>query len=378
MRSDPSRQETGAAALFAPGAYISGLDGLRAVAVLLVLVGHLGFEKLIPGGLGVTVFFFISGFLITTLLTREARAYGTISISKFYMRRIIRLYPELILLIVLGGAVGLFLYHGVRPIDVAGALGYFTNYLVLHDEVSGVGPGPRWPHLWSLAVEEHFYLTFPLLMWASWRRRGLFAAVLGLVCVAALAWRFHVHAAGAPFGLSQDVAQPYTALASEARIDSIAYGCLASLLFQQAGEGLSRRPTLALAAGVAGAAGLLFSLAWRDEVFRYTWRYSLQGLALTGCFIGLYLTPAGAWIRRAILDQPLMRRLGALSYGAYLWHMEIVLACGAWAGRAPLDLPLSQKVALTLAGAVLSFLLAEASLRAVAPVQRLRHQLFSR
>ena len=66
----------GPPALFARGAYISGLDGLRAVAVLLVLVGHFGLENVVPGGLGVTVFFFISGFLITTLLTREAHAHG--------------------------------------------------------------------------------------------------------------------------------------------------------------------------------------------------------------------------------------------------------------------------------------------------------------
>lgn len=367
--------QDGPHALFAPGAYISGLDGLRAMAVLLVLVGHFGLENLVPGGLGVTVFFFISGFLITTLLTRETRAHGDISIGKFYMRRALRLYPELLLLVVVGGAVGLS-YHAVRPIDVAGALGYFTNYLVLKDEATG--GGSRWPQLWSLAVEEHFYLTFPLLMWASWRRQRLFAAALLLLCAAALAWRFHLSATGAPFGLPQaGAALPYTSVASDARMDSIVYGCLASLLFQHAGQSLAARPRLSLALGVAGGAGLLFSLVWRDPVFRETWRYSLQGLALAAAFVGLYATSPGAWIRTRLLDHPLPRRLGVLSYGAYLWHMEIVLACGAYVG-APADLPPLTKLFLILGGTLLSFLLAELSFRAVAPVQRLRHRLFAR
>lgn len=365
----------GPPALFARGAYISGLDGLRAVAVLLVLVGHFGLENVVPGGLGVTVFFFISGFLITTLLTREAHAHGDISIGKFYMRRALRLYPELLLLVGVGGVVGL-LYHAVRPIDVAGALGYFTNYLVLHDEATG--GGPRWPQLWSLAVEEHFYLSFPLLMWASWRRQRLFAGVLILVCLATLAWRFHLSSTGAPFGLPQaGAALPYTSLASDARLDSIVYGCLASLLFQHAGHGLAARPGLSLALGAAGAAGLLASLIWRDALFRETWRYSLQGLALVAAFIGLYATAPGAWIRATLLDHPLPRRLGVLSYGAYLWHMEIVLACGAWAG-APAALAPAPKLLLIVGGTLLSFLLAELSLRAVAPVQRLRHKRFGR
>lgn len=367
--------QAGPPTLFARGAYISGLDGLRAIAVLLVMVGHFGLENVVPGMLGVTIFFFISGFLITTLLTREAQAHGDISVGKFYMRRALRLYPELLLLVVLGGSVGL-LYHAVRPIDVAAALGYFTNYLLLHEEATG--GAVRWPQLWSLAVEEHFYLTFPLLMWATWRRPRLFAALLASICVATLAWRFHVSQFGAPFGLLQAGANlPYTSLASDARIDSIVYGCLASLMFRRWGDHLAAEPWLALAIGAAGGAGLLLSLVWRDPAFRETWRFSLQGLALAATFVGLYATPLGAWVRKRLLDHPLPRRLGVLSYGAYLWHMEVVVACVAWVG-APVDLPPVQKLGLVVVGTLVSFLLAELSLRAVAPAQRLRHRLFAR
>lgn len=355
-----------------PDGYISGLDGLRAVAVSMVLVGHFGFENLIPGGLGVTIFFFISGFLITTLLMREARAHGTIRVGGFYLRRALRLYPELVLLVVIGGTAGLA-YHAVRPIDVAGAFGYFTNYLVLHDEAHG--GGSRWPHLWSLAVEEHFYLTFPLLVWAAWRRTRQLSVVLIAVCLLSLAWRWRLAMLGAPFGLPQMGAElPYSALASEARIDSIAYGCLTSLLLRDVGAWL-RSSWLAYGLGLFGLAGLLLSLLWRDELFRLTWRYSLQGLALMGCFVGLYATQLGASVRYGLLDQPLVKRLGVLSYGAYLWHMEIVLACGAFMGRAPLDLPLKQKLMLTIGGVVVSFLLAQASFWMTAPARKLRAQL---
>ena len=130
------------------------LDGLRAISVLMVIVGHFGFGSIVPGGLGVTIFFFISGFLITTLMLREARAFGHIAVGQFYIRRALRLQPELWALLVMSGIGGAL--FGLRPsgLDFIGGFFYLTNYAEQGLLTGGLLPYMRWPQLWSLAVEE--------------------------------------------------------------------------------------------------------------------------------------------------------------------------------------------------------------------------------
>ena len=181
--------------------YIPGLDGLRALAVIAVLLYHAG-PRWAPGGfLGVEVFFVISGYLITSLLLAEWRQRGRIDLAAFWVGRARRLLPALYVLLVVTLAFAvLFLPEEVAGLrlDALAAVGYVTNwYLVLGQEsyFEAVGRPSLLQHLWSLAIEEQFYLLWPLLFAAGmslgtrrwWRRRLLLAALAALVGAAASA-----------------------------------------------------------------------------------------------------------------------------------------------------------------------------------------------
>lgn len=345
--------------------YVAGLDGLRAVSIALVMVGHAGWERIVPGGLGVTVFFFVSGFLITTLLLAEQARTGTVAVGAFYGRRFLRLAPELYGMILLTTLLGPLYGAPAAARDVAAGAGYVTNYLY-----AWTGGGLRWSHLWSLAVEEHFYLTFPWLFLLLRRRRRTLLAALLAVCGAALAWRTATHLMGAP--------ETYTYAATECRLDSIAWGCAAAVAFGLYGGRWTRRPGAALVAGGIGAALLLASLVVRDPTFRETARYSLQGLGLAGVFAALFLHPLGDRLRRTALEWAPLRDLGRRSYGAYLWHFEL-LALATWAGWAPDGLAVGPHLLLTAALFPATWVLAWASEHAfLRPARAVRRRLGSR
>src|SRR4029077_12459985 len=152
---------------------IPSLDGLRAISILIVLVSHAGYGTVVPGGLGVTIFFFLSGYLITTLLLDENKRSGRINIGKFYLRRVFRLFPPLLVTLVIAYslvALGL-LDGGISWAGVLAQLLYFANYYGLFFDpgnTTAAGTGI----LWSLAVEEHFYMVYPAVL------VGLFALSL--------------------------------------------------------------------------------------------------------------------------------------------------------------------------------------------------------
>jgi peptidoglycan/LPS O-acetylase OafA/YrhL len=162
-------------AAFVPSAgfHVPSLDGLRAVSFLIVFAAHAGAE-LVPGGFGVTVFFFLSGYLITTLLRLEGEKTGRHSLRHFYFRRLLRIWPPFY--IVLLGAVALrqsgFLRAdtALEAHAVASQLLHFSNYWIATHGWGGVAVGTG--VYWSLAVEEHFYVAFPALF-ILLDRRGL-------------------------------------------------------------------------------------------------------------------------------------------------------------------------------------------------------------
>lgn len=296
---------------------IPGIDGMRAVSVTIVLFAHYGFERLIPGGLGVTAFFFISGFLITTLMLRESADTGRIAIPAFFARRLLRLQPELIAFVLISGfAIGLI--DGIPKLgDFLAAFFYVSNYyqlVVLHSDPTAWF---RWPHLWSLAVEEHYYFTYPFVFAAFFAVPRRFLAVLVGICVVALAYRLTL----AHFG----VGARYLYEATEARIDSIVYGCLGAMLLWHKGPAIGRIVgKLGLLPVLVGIGLLVFTLLYRDEHFRNTVRYSVQGLAFILIFIGFYAGQGGQIFTR-VLDLPVLRWMGRMSYAAYLWHLEPAL-----------------------------------------------------
>src|SRR5690242_7033616 len=152
-------------------ARIPSLDGLRAVSIMLVLLGHLAGTENSPADLkfltnyanfGVRVFFVISGFLITGLLLKEHAYSGRIDLRQFYVRRFYRIVPAAYAFLIV---MVISAHHSLRPRDIALGFLYLTNYVYPRPWVLG--------HLWSLAVEEQFYLLWPLLLVCFFRRRRL-------------------------------------------------------------------------------------------------------------------------------------------------------------------------------------------------------------
>jgi len=204
-----------------PFFHIPSLDGIRAFAFFLVFVGHIGLGRVVPAGFGVTIFFFLSGYLITTLLRREYDSYENLDLKKFYTRRALRIFPPYYL--VLLGAVGLsILGFATSRIDfhpVMAQIFYYTNYWILsygeHGQAEGTGP------FWSLAVEEHFYLVFPLIYLAMRRLkltgRQQLIVLLGM-CALVLLWRCFL-----VFVLHTPSSSIY--VRTDTRFDSLLYGC---------------------------------------------------------------------------------------------------------------------------------------------------------
>ncbi|QGM99226.1 acyltransferase family protein [Methylocystis parvus] len=328
---------------------IPNLDGLRALAVLLVMLSHYGLGDWIPGAFGVTIFFFISGFLITTLLLRELAARRRVSLRNFFLRRFLRLQPELLAYLTLSAAIG-SLYIGVpRRLDFLTAILYVANYT---EAFSSIGLFPlelRWPQLWSLAVEEHFYLLFPICFFRFGPDGVQRLCIPFLLLI--LSWRIVLAAAGAP--------AEYLYVATDTRIDSIAYGCLVALTLWREPEILrimNRWTSIGLvAAGLIVAATFAVRAPW----FRETFRYSLQGVALSVGAVAM-LTARGLRAS-AFLRRPTMRWMGRMSYGAYLWHLEPRHIFDCVTGEAAANLPLGEAVILSSIGVPITFLIAALS-----------------
>lgn len=302
---------------------IPSLDGIRALAVTIVLFGHTRVSHLIPGGFGVTIFFFLSGLLITTLLLREAGRYGSISLKAFYIRRLLRLSPPLFITLALVYlAVALGWHQGqLDPLAMLSQVFYFYNYYAAWAANPTEG-AHGFNVLWSLAVEEHFYLLFPpfLILWLkgvvkTWH----FLVLLALFCLWRLVqWHvFHVEA--------NDIY-----MRSDTRFDSILWGCLLAIL-QGSGRADRLFPDRAWPrAGIlaVAAAVLIFCLAVRNPAFRETWRYTLQGIALMPFFHYAVRRPD------LILFRPLnwhpVALVGSLSYSVYLIHYVLLIAFEAY------------------------------------------------
>jgi peptidoglycan/LPS O-acetylase OafA/YrhL len=273
----------------------------------------------IPGGFGVTVFFFLSGFLITTLLRVEFDKRGRISFSHFWIRRSLRILPPLYL-VLLGTIVATAVFYPpgtlTLPAVAARAL-QFTNYwIIFRGDFGGpIGTGVYW----SLAVEEHFYLLFPFLYLVMRRLRlpsyrqaliiwGFCVLILLWRCV--LVWMFHA-----------SVNRTY--LSSDTRIDGILFGCALAVW---------RNPTIdpidlnelrwKYVYAPASVLLLLICLFMRNEPFRETARYSLQGVALTFIFIAAIRFPQ--WPPFRFLNWPPFAFIGVLSYSLYLMHYAVI------------------------------------------------------
>lgn len=303
------------------------LDGLRAISVLMVMVSHCGFANLIPGGFGVTVFFFISGLLIGRQLLAEREATGSIDLRRFAIRRLLRLYPPLLVAIVVSVPAFLTLGGTVTSAQLLSALLYMSNYAEL---VFGWTADPATRHgpldiLWSLAVEQHFYLLAPpLLLILPRRARSVLVGLIGLILTVAV-WRAIIASScqHSAIGICVGGLPDRIEAASDTRVDSLLYGVLLAAL-------LNVYPRCANLTGFAtGIACLLGSLAWRDPLFRETFRYSLQGIGLLFSVAATLFVPSLGILRR-LLATPAMKLVGRLSYSLYLTHWALIVCALQW------------------------------------------------
>jgi len=299
--------------------YIFGLDGLRLFAVLIVIFRHFHVSDSVPGGFGVSVFFFISGFLISRLLLAEEYRFSRpIAIRSFYIRRFIRLLPPLLLM----GAVSVPVLYLLEPesfsvLQIVLSFTYFGNILGIGQLLWGwpVGYEALGP-LWSLAVEEHFYLLLPaaLLVFRSFRSR------VGLVVVAIaapLVLRIVVFALFDPF-LADRINYNFTFT----RIDAIAWGVLLTLLLDSR---KLRPPTTALAGHfcvIGGSVFMLASMVHWTEAYEVVWKYTFQSVAIGIFIFGTIFAPNYGWLRGVLEFRP-VKHLGRISYELYLWHLPV-------------------------------------------------------
>jgi peptidoglycan/LPS O-acetylase OafA/YrhL len=338
------------------------LDGLRAVGVLLVMVEHLrafafpSSRLLPPGGyIGVDVFFVLSGYLITSLLLSERESTGRVSFRGFYRRRAFRLFPALgaFMLVQAAGAA----VTGQRLRDEVhfwiGATTYTTNWLMARGWSVPANTG----HLWSLAVEEQFYLVWPLVLVLATKRWGPRSvgpvAVVGIgIALASRTYLEHRWGAG----------YPNVYLHTETRLDGLLLGALLAWALAQ-GWRPSRRA--ARAAGWAGLAALLAFVAWTNPTDGFLYArggYTLLALAAAAVILAAL---DETWWPSRILAMRLPAAIGRLSYSLYLWHFLVLFLLLATLRDLPEPVAIAVFAAASFVPATISYRYVETPFRAL-------------
>ncbi len=300
-----------------------GLDGLRALAVLAVLAFHTG--ALSAGWIGVDLFFCLSGYLITGLLIVEGERTGSISLLEFWRRRARRLVPGLVLLLAFVVVVGWMAPDGwsvPSRADVTGTLTYTANWTHLaadHGYFEQFSAPSPLEHTWSLAVEEQFYVLWPLLFVVAWRirrRTGVVVLAASVVILGAVAQVL--------FGLtSTGFDRAY--LGTDTRAPAFALGALLVVLADRGGA-----PTrVARAITPAGLALLVLASTLLDGDARWTYTGGLLAVSAIGAVTvwSAARLPASALSLRMLSWRPLTL-IGRWSYGVYLFHWPIALVVG--------------------------------------------------
>lgn len=302
-----------------------GLDGVRALAVLSVLFFHEGLPWIHGGFLGVDIFFVLSGYLITDLLAVRFGKTGKIGLGTFYQRRARRLLPPLALMLVIVTAAVVVLEPqqraALRP-ALLGAVTYTSNWWQAFAHLSyfqQYGPPPPLQHLWSLAVEEQFYLIWPLIL------ALVLLAIRKPVLRSLVAWAGAAASAYAVYAIYVPAKDPSLVYyGTDTHASGLMIGAALALTFPLAKVATAAKKYL-LPLDIAGLIGLL-ALAWMAWDFsgsdRFVYPY---GLVLAGLAAGALVLAATApgRIGRA-LSVPPLRWLGVRSYGIYLWHWPVI------------------------------------------------------
>ena len=312
--------------------YRPDIDGLRAVAILSVVAFHLSPEKLPGGFVGVDIFFVISGFLISSILFKSLKT-GGLSFRDFYVHRIRRIFPALVLVLVCSALYGWF---RLMPSEykqlgrhLTSSAAFFQNFRLRSESGYFDTDSDLKPllHLWSLSIEEQFYLLFPALLWGAWRLKiNLLLMVLGL---AGISFILNVHA------VSRDAVAAF--FLPQNRFWELLAGALLAYFTGQHATGVRTRPDAGLPEGSAssiagvlilrnlvswlGAGLILVSVALIGKSMAFPgW------MALAPVLGGVLIIQAGpgAWVNRRLLSARPMVWVGLISYPLYLWHWPLI------------------------------------------------------
>lgn len=322
--------------------YIASLDGLRALAVVAVICYHLDLKFALGGLLGVTVFFVLSGYLITGLLMAELEETGTVNLPQFWLRRVRRLFPAIVLVVVVVTALCVIFNHPLltklRP-DVGPSLFWFQNWWYVFRGLSyfeSLGDPSPLTHFWSLAIEEQFYLVWPILLLLVSKlgasktiiRRG--CLVLAVVS-AALMWVLY-----SPL---EDPTRVY--YGTDTRACSLLIGAWLSLFWP--GQALTEHGTRNVPSrvvnfldiiGVLALAGIIGMMAFIDGFSGFMYHGGIIICSvLTAVLIAVLVHPRSRLAKFASL-KPFVW-VGQRSYGIYLWHYPIILLLKPLNGPGP-------------------------------------------
>jgi len=337
--------------------YVPGLDGLRALAVLAVVVYHANREWLGGGFLGVEVFFVISGYLITLLLIAERERTGKVSLSKFWLRRAKRLLPALFTLL-----IGITVYSalfdkdrlGMLRGDVVAGFFYVSNWFQVWSGSSYTDSFAFAPlrHLWSLAVEEQYYIVWPLIMYVLLRRMGSRTLPLLGLCFTAIAVGIGVYTAfvfrAGPIDSFSKTPEQYMSIFGHRvlRTDFLYLGTLTRSTGLFLGAGLAalwrpwslRRGTAASRATVLDIIGVaslvaLAAMCWKfrevvttdagTEGYALLYRGGLIAVGIATVLVIATVTHPRSLLGKYVIGTPVLVWIGKRSYGLYLYHWTI-------------------------------------------------------
>lgn len=324
--------------------YMPGLDGLRAMAVLGVIAYHLNLS-FAPGGLlGVGVFFVLSGYLITDLLVAEWTAHGRLDLKNFWLRRARRLLPGLLLmLIVVVAWVTLFATTELSTLrgDVLAAVLYISNWWLIFHHVSyfaSFGPPSPLGHLWSLAVEEQFYLLWPLILGLTLRltrRRGW---LVGLSVIGAIASALAMAVLYQP---GTDPSRVY--YGTDTRAFALLIGAALAFMWpsKKLSTNISRWSRFLI--DVIGTLSLLsiIYMMWKTNEYQpFLYRGGLVLLSVLTAAAVMALAHPASRLARVLGWKPL-RWLGVRSYGIYLWHYPVIVLTNPAVNTSGVNVPLA-------------------------------------
>ena len=313
--------------------YITGLDGIRAIAVIMVLAYHLKLALFKSGFLGVTVFFILSGYLITGILISEVEEEGTIDLKNFWLRRIRRLVPAVmsmaVVIIFVSAVVNKIIFTKGCKDFPASVLG-FNNWWQIFNKVSyfeAAGVPSPFTHCWSLAIETQFYLIYPLILLGIYKlvksrgegraKRGLlFAGVTLLLALISVILMIVL------FDPQQDASRVY--YGTDTRAFSLLFGALLAILweYRMVPRRLSASVNMVLGS-VSFAVLLVMTIAINGSSNFWYRGGQFVGTILTVLVI---YTVSGrkTWLSR-FLSNPVLKWIGDRSYSIYLWHYPIIL-----------------------------------------------------